>query len=258
MSEELLINVTPNETRVALVENGVVQEFQLERQRSSSIVGNIFRGRVVRVLPGMQAAFVDIGLERTGFLHVSDIPLLDKEGMELPEEVDIDIHNKVHEGKIILVQVVKAPLGTKGARLTTRLSISSRYFVYTPQNTHIGVSQRIESEEERRRLRGLVSEIMQEDKDIGDGGFIVRTIAEKASKDELRSDMLFLQKIWLDRMSDLSSKEKAPSLVYQDMQLALRALRDMSHPNLEKIRVDSRETYEKNYWFYQALFSGVE
>ena len=122
MSEELLINVTPNETRVALVENGVVQEVEVERQRSASLVGNIFFGKVSRVLPGMQAAFVEIGLERAGFLHASDIPLLDGEGMELPESSETSIHAKVHEGKSLMVQVVKAPIGTKGARLTTPLS----------------------------------------------------------------------------------------------------------------------------------------
>lgn len=245
MSEELLINVTPNETRVALVENGVAQEVQLERERSSSIVGKIFKGKVSRVLPGMQAAFVDIGLERAGFLHASDIPLLDGEGMELPEESEeLNIHAKVYEGKTILVQVVKAPLGTKGARLTTHLSLSSRYLVYMPQNSHVGISQRIESEEERQRLRDVVSGIVSEDDNMSQGGFIVRTIAEGASREELHADMLFLQKLWADCTENLSSI-KAPSVVFRDMRLALRALRDMSHPNLEKIRVDSRETYEK-------------
>ena len=244
MSEELLINVTPNETRVALVENGVVQEVQLERERSASIVGNIFNGRVSRVLPGMQAAFVEIGLERAGFLHASDIPLLDGEGMGLPGESEDSIHGLVHEGKTMLVQVVKAPMGTKGARLTTRLSLSSRYLVYTPQNSHIGVSQRIESGEERQRLRCFVTELGSEDEAIAQGGFIVRTIAEGATRDELHADMLFLQKLWADRIEN-SDPIKTPSVVFRDMRLALRALRDMSHPDLEKIRVDSRETYEK-------------
>jgi len=244
MSEELLINVTPNETRVALVENGVLQEVQIERQRSSSIVGNVFKGKVNRVLPGMQAAFVDIGLERAGFLHASDIPLLDGEGMELINDAELDIHTRVHEGKTLLVQVVKAPMGTKGARLTTHLSLSSRYLVYMPNNSHVGVSQRIESDEERERLRDIVADICANDERIASGGFIVRTIAEGASSNELLADMLFLQKLWNDRTENLAEK-KVPSLVYRDMRLALRALRDMSHPNLEKIRVDSHETYEK-------------
>jgi len=244
MSEELLINVTPNETRVALVENGVLQEVQIERQRSSSIVGNVYRGKVNRVLPGMQAAFVDIGLDRAGFLHASDIPQLDGEGMELIDDAELDIHTRVHEGKTLLVQVVKAPMGTKGARLTTHLSLSSRYLVYMPNNSHIGVSQRIESEEDRQRLRDIVTDICSNDEQVSSGGYIVRTIAEGASRDELLSDMLFLQKLWIDRTADLTEK-KVPSLVYRDMSLALRSLRDMSHPNLEKIRIDSRETYEK-------------
>jgi len=244
MSEELLINVTPNETRVALVENGVVQEVEVERQRSASLVGNIFYGRVNRVLPGMQAAFVEIGLERAGFLHASDIPILDGEGMELPDNPEMSIHSKVHEGKNLMVQVVKAPIGTKGARLTTHLSLSSRYLVYMPKNSHIGVSQRIESDDERERLRQIVTEISEEDEALDEGGFIVRTIAEGASSEDLRADMLFLHRLWQDRISQLNS-QKAPVIVHKDMRLALRALRDMSHPNLEKIRVDSHETYEK-------------
>ncbi len=210
MSEELLINVTPNETRVALVENGVLQEVQIERQRSSSIVGNVYRGKVNRVLPGMQAAFVDIGLDRAGFLHASDIPQLDGEGMELIDDAELDIHTRVHEGKTLLVQVGKAPLGTKGARLTTHLSLSSRYLVYMPNNSHIGVSQRIESEEDRQRLRDIVTDICSNDEQVSSGGYIVRTIAEGASRDELLSDMLFLQKLWIDRTADLTEKKCRP------------------------------------------------
>lgn len=244
MSEELLINVTPNETRVALVENGVVQEVEVERQSTASIVGNIFYGRVSRVLPGMQAAFIEIGLERAGFLHASDIPLLDAKGMELSDGPEVSVHAKVHEGKNLMVQVVKAPIGTKGARLTTHLSLSSRYLVYMPKNTHVGVSQRIDSEEERERLRDLVTEISAEEDEFEGGGFIVRTIAEGVSREDLRADMLFLQRLWQDRVSNFSS-QKVPSVVHKDMSLALRSLRDMSHPNLEKIRVDSHETYGK-------------
>ena len=244
MSEELLINVIPKETRVALVENGVVQEVQIERARSTYIVGNIYKGKVTRVLPGMQAAFVDIGLDRTGFLHASDIPLLDGEGMELKTDLSSDILTKVHEGKTILVQVVKAPIGTKGARLTTHLSLSSRFLVYMPQNFHVGVSQRIDGEDERNRLKDLVTGLQGELGIDGKSGFIVRTIAEGASEEDLRADMAFLLKLW-DDVSESAPDTKPPSVVYQDMPLALRALRDLSHPNLEKIRVDSRETFEK-------------
>ncbi len=248
MSEELLINVTPNETRVALVENGVVLEVHLERERGSSMVGNIYQGTVVRVLPGMQAAFVDIGLERSGFLHASDIPLLDGEGMELPEEEKAaSIDDRVYEGKKLLVQVIKAPLGTKGARLTTHLSISSRYLVYMPQNSNIGVSQRID-QDERQRLRDLATAIIDEHEEIGSGGFIVRTVAEGATRAELCADMLFLQRLWRDLHTEKivsAAGSPEPKWVYREMPLALRALRDLSHPNLEKIRVDTHEAYEQ-------------
>ena len=244
MSEELLINVIPRETRVALVENGVVQEVQVERSKASHIVGNIYKGKVTRVLPGMQAAFVDIGLDRTGFLHASDIPALDGEGMELQEKISTDILTKVHEGKTMLVQVIKAPIGTKGARLTTHISFSSRYLVYMPQNFHIGVSQRIDSEDERERLRETVASLQEELGIEGKGGFIVRTIAEGVSAEDLRADIKFLRQLWED-VSARSPDAKAPQVIHEDMPLALRALRDMSHPSLEKIRVDSRETHEK-------------
>lgn len=243
MSEELLINVIPKETRVALVENGVVQEVHVERSHDQNIVGNIYKGKVIRVLPGMQAAFVDIGLDKAGFLHASDIPLLDGEGMELPGNDSKDILTKVHDGKTLLVQVAKAPLGTKGARLSTHLSLSSRFLVYMPQSLHIGVSQRIESEEERKRLRDLVSSLLEEHDAGNIGGCILRTIAEGASEEDLRNDLQFLRKLWLD-LTDSSSGQSSPSILYRDMPLALRALRDLSHPNLEKIRVDSLETFE--------------
>lgn len=257
MSEELLINVIPQETRVALVENGVVQEVQIERTRASHIVGNIYKGKVIRVLPGMQAAFVDIGLDRTGFLHTSDIPLLDGEGMELKNDSPSDILTKVHDGKTLLVQVVKAPISTKGARLTTHLSFSSRFLVYMPQNFHVGVSQRIEEEEERQRLKNLVTGLQAELDIEGKSGFIVRTIAEGATEEDLRADMTFLLKLWGD-VSASVSEAKPPSIVHRDMPLALRALRDMSHPNLEKIRVDSRETFEKVIEFTRRYHPEME
>lgn len=244
MSEELLINVIPKETRVALVENGVVQEVQIERAKASNIVGNIYKGKVIRVLPGMQAAFVDIGLERTGFLHATDIPSLDGEGMELRDVVTPDILTKVHEGKTLLTQVVKAPISTKGARLTTHLSFSSRFLVYMPQNFHTGVSQRIENDEERQRLKDLISKLKEQMQPSIKGGFIVRTNAEGASEEDLQADMAFLFKLWSD-VSSATPNKQAPSVVHQDIPLALRVLRDMAHPNLEKIRVDSGEIYEK-------------
>ena len=175
MSEELLINITPQETRIAYVENGMLQEVHIERARKRGLVGNIYRGKVVRVLPGMQAAFLEIGLERTAFLHASDI-LNDDNGVASDERNE-QISNLLREGQTVTVQVAKDPLGTKGARLTTHISIPSRFLVYMPGSDHIGVSQRIESEEERERLKGIVREFSEE---IAPGGFIIRTAAEGA------------------------------------------------------------------------------
>ena len=157
-SVELLMNVTPNETRVALVETGVLKEVHIERQAKRGIVGNIYKGRVTRVLPGMQSAFVDIGLEKAAFLHASDI-VSHTECVDVNEQKQFrakSISELVREGQDIVVQVVKDPLGTKGARLTTDITLPSRYLVFMPENSHVGVSQRIESEEERARLKALV------------------------------------------------------------------------------------------------------
>ncbi len=175
MSEEILINVSPVETRVALVENGVVQEFYIERSHGESYVGNIYKGKVVRVLPGMQAAFVEIGLERTGFIHAADMMPEPPEGEVRRAEVP-DIRTLVREGQTLLVQVAKDPISTKGARLTTHLTLSSRYLVYMPNSSHIGVSTRIEDEPERERLRQAVESAVAEQGITG--GFIVRTVAE--------------------------------------------------------------------------------
>ncbi|MDH3355230.1 MAG: ribonuclease E/G, partial [Chromatiales bacterium] len=175
MSEELLINVTPQETRVAFVENGVLQEVHIERSSKRGLVGNIYRGEVVRVLPGMQAAFVEIGLERTAFLHANDII----NGYADESSEGMQIQQLVREGEKIIVQVVKDPLGTKGARLTSQLSIPSRFLVYLPRSEHLGISQRIDSEDERERLREVISENSGHLK----GNFIVRTAAEGVSAD---------------------------------------------------------------------------
>jgi len=245
MSEEILINVTPMETRVAVVENGMVQEVYIERTQHKGIVGNIYKGKVVRVLPGMQAAFVDIGLERAAFIHTSDFAMLDANGIEQRGVVSDQIRELVHEGEELVVQVVKDPLGTKGARLTTHLSISSRYIVYMPQTHHVGISQRIEEESERERLRAIVEAGLQFD-DMRDikGGFIIRTAAEGAGEEELIADMRYLKRLW-GSFEKRRVEVKAPGIVYEDLPLYLRALRDMVRPDVEKIRVDSRETMQK-------------
>jgi ribonuclease G len=193
MSEEILINVTPRETRVALVENGVLQEVYIERARRRGLVGKIYRGKVCRVLPGMQAAFVDIGLERAAFLHASDLtarPVDDESG---DDGAVADITRLLHEGQDISVQVIKDPLGTKGARLTTQITIPSRYLVFVPNVANVGISQKIEAEQERVRLRDIIQLFMT---DQDGGGYIARTAAEGASVDALRADMLFLKKLW--------------------------------------------------------------
>ncbi|MEM0953136.1 MAG: ribonuclease G [Pseudomonadota bacterium] len=241
MGEELLVNVTPVETRVAVLEQGMLQDLHIERSAHRGIVGNIYLGRVVRVLPGMQAAFVDIGAERTGFLHVSDIHPRDHDGWERRELQSNDIGEQLYEGQSLLVQVSKEPLGSKGARLTTQLSMSSRYLVYMPRTPHIGISQQIENDDERSRLRGVLDQVCSE-MDMA-GGFILRTAAEGAGRDELRGDLRFLQRLWTAVQQRVENS--APVCVYEDWQLYHRSIRDLARPGLERIRVDSRETFEK-------------
>lgn len=236
-SEEILINVTPQETRVATVENGALQEVCIERRRNRGIVGNIYKGKVNRVLPGMEAAFVDIGLERAGFLHVSDIDKdIREEGDSIPH-----ISEVLHESQTLLVQVVKDPLGTKGARLTTSISVPSRYLVYMPNSSLIGISVKIEDEAERTRLRSLLSDCMSENRT---GGCIVRTAAEGVDDDELNRDIRFLCTIW-DSIQEKAASASTGSVVHEDLPLTLRTLRDMVGDRTLKVKVDSRETYQK-------------
>jgi len=195
MSSELLINVTPSETRVALIEHGSLQEVHIEREAKRGIVGNIYLGKVIRVLPGMQAAFIDIGLDKAAFLHASDINsklILKEEAQQVP-----DIRALVHEGQHIMVQVVKDPLGTKGARLTTDITIASRYLVLMPHATHAGISQRIEGAKERKRLKDIVSPYCDEQQ-----GFIVRTAGEGAGEQELKHDAEFLRRVATTQRGD--------------------------------------------------------
>jgi ribonuclease G len=240
MSEEILVNVTPRETRVALLENGSLQEVMIERSNSRGLVGNIYKGRVSRVLPGMQAAFIDIGLARTAFLHASDIARAAHAENELPAEGPANIRDLVHEGKEILVQVLKDPLGTKGARLTTHVSIPSRYLVYLPTGNGIGLSARIENEQERQRLQNLVGSFTTE----GSGGYIVRTAGEDAPMDALRADMLFLSRLW-ESIRESFDQAEAGRLVHEDLPLPVRILRDMMGEAVEQVRVDAEAVYER-------------
>ncbi|MFO1417592.1 MAG: ribonuclease G [Methylotetracoccus sp.] len=234
MSDEILINVTPPETRVAIVENGVLQEVWIERRRKRGLVGNIYKGKVCRVLPGMQAVFVDIGLERAAFLHISDLGAPDRD-----RAIDDAIERVFVDGQEIVVQVVKDPLGTKGARLTTDMSIPSVYQVYMPNAKTCGVSQRIECEGERARLRAAVETFQKEH---GTGAFIARTAAEGIDEAALRADMLFLLKLW-NSISQRARTAKYKTLLHEDLPLAMRVLRDLHGAKAEKIRVDSRESH---------------
>jgi ribonuclease G len=229
VSEEILINVTPQETRVAVVENGVLQEVHIERASHRGLVGNIYKGRVSRFLPGMQAAFVDIGLERTAFLQTAEMKY--GNGAGAPALV---------EGQDLTVQVVKDPIGTKGARLTTQISLPARYVVYMPTSDHIGISQKIDNEEERERLRAAVRSAMGDEP----GGFILRTMAEQVSEEELRRDIHYLRKLW-QRVSERMREPDRHGLVHEDLSLVLRAMRDLVRDNIEKVRIDSREMYTK-------------
>ncbi|MEH6565647.1 MAG: ribonuclease G [Halopseudomonas sp.] len=250
MSEEILINITPMETRVALVENGVLQEVHIERTLRRGIVGNIYKGKVVRVLPGMQAAFVDIGLERAAFIHASEIS--EREGAAVEP-----ISALVHEGKALVVQVTKDPIGTKGARLTTHLSIPSRYLVYMPRTQHVGISLKIEDETERERLKQIVADCVEQEGIDEAGGFILRTAAESARAEDILVDIRYVRRLW-QQITQQMGAAPAPSVIYEDLPLALRTLRDLANPRLEKVRIDSRETFQKVEQFVQELMPGVE
>ncbi len=257
MSEEILINITPPETRVAVVENGVVQEIIIERTDSRGLVGNIYKGRVQRVLPGMQAAFVDIGLERAAFLHASDIVAANGNGNGNGGRHEA-ITDLLHEGSEVVVQVVKDPLGTKGARLTTSLSIPSRYLVFMPSLGTIGVSQKIEDEAERQRLRELLGLFAAENEQTGaPGGYIARTAAEGVSEEALRADHEFLARLWQSTRERLQSVEGG-SRVHEDLPLYLRALRDLVSPEVEKVRIDSRESYYRAKGFAADFIPDIE
>ena len=241
INEEILVNITPQETRVAIVENGALQEVSIERQTSRGIVGNIYKGRVNRVLPGMEAAFVDIGLEKAGFLHVSDIDYVDASGQDEESVTRVAINDLLHEGKNLLVQVVKDPLGTKGARLTTSISVPSRYLVYMPNSSTVGISVKIEDEVERERLKNLLETCRSENQL---GGCIIRTAAEGVDEAELRRDISFLSKLWA---SLLESVDQVPagSVIHEDLPLSIRTLRDMVGVDTTLVKVDSRETFQK-------------
>jgi len=254
MSEEILINVTPRETRVALVENGALQEVYIERAGRRGLVGKIYRGKVCRVLPGMQAAFVDIGLERAAFLHASDAVPRTAEGEAENGAAAADITRLLHEGQVISVQVIKDPLGTKGARLTMQVTIPSRYLVFVPNVANVGISQKIEDEHERVRLRDVIQLFMS---DQDGGGYIARTAAEGASDDALRADMMFLSKLW-QSVSEAEKDAKSGTVIYDDLPLTIRVMRDMLGDQIEKVRIDSRESYQRAQEFCNQFMPDLD
>ena len=240
--QDILINWSPQETRVAVVENGAVQELHIERTLERGLVGNIYTGRVARVLPGMQSAFIDIGLERAAFLHVADVhhnggtqrSLSDGSGA-----APMPIEKLVFEGQTLMVQVIKDPIGTKGARLSTQISIAGRLLVFLPQDDHIGISQKIGSPELREQLR----ERMQRLTKGAGGGFILRTNAEDATDTELADDIDYLRKAWA-AVRERSFKVPAGTLLHEDLNLTQRVLRDLTNDQTASIRIDSGMQYD--------------
>lgn len=267
MATDLVINATPYEIRIALVEHGNLVEFYLERPTEKGLVGNIYRGKVKRVLPGMQAAFVDIGLDRTGFLYVDDVydnkaeleKMISKNGNNgccfgngVPELVSrqipgVNIEDLLSEGQDVLVQVCKEPLGTKGARLTCHITLPCRNLVFMPMTDHIGISRKIEEEDARERLYQEIDELRP-----AGTGFIVRTVAENASREDMEADMEFLLDVWSEIQSR-ASKAPVPSLVYEDLDIILRVVRDVFSPDVDRVVVDDKPTFERVLRFVETF-----
>ncbi|MES3038832.1 MAG: Rne/Rng family ribonuclease [Bdellovibrionota bacterium] len=268
MSAEILINVKPQETRVAYVEGGILTDLKFERKTSPTMVGSVHRGTVIRVLPGMQAAFVDIGLEKAAFLYVGDIredvdsdaypfsesengePLLedggDEEKIPVSNTPKIPIQDLLKEGQSILVQVAKDPLGTKGARLTTHISLPGRFVVYLPTVRHLGISRRIENEDERERLKKIVQKMNPQ------GGVIVRTAGEGAADEQLRADIEYLDRLGKEIFKNYE-KKKTPGMIHQEIDVELRALRDLMNENVSCVWVDDAEVHKKVVKFVSQL-----
>jgi len=245
MSEILLINATSYEKRVALLDNGILQEIYIERRGRKGLVGNIYKGKVSRILPGMEAAFVDIGLEKAAFLHVSEI-----EG----DDPNQSIRDRLNDGQVVVVQVIKDALGSKGVRLTMRLSLPSRYLVFMPENGFfMGISQRIESEAERERLKNVLQATITEP--LPRGAYIVRTAAEGVTS--LSEDKRYLDKVW-EVVKTRAASAKVGALLHEDLPLPLRAMRDLVKPQTEKIQVDDKKTFEALQTFVRTFMPAIE
>jgi len=255
-TQDILINWAPQETRVAVVENGSVQEFHVERTLERGLVGNIYLGKVSRVLPGMQSAFVDIGLDRAAFLHVADLHAALPPGRRAEDAPLVPIERQVFEGQTLTVQVIKDPIGTKGARLSTQVSIAGRMLVHLPQDQHIGISQKIGSPEAREQLRERMQALVGTPETGGGGGFILRTNAEEASDEELAEDIAYLRKTWaLVRQRAVS--KPAGTLLHQDLSLVERVLRDLTTEATQTIRIDSRMQFEALQAFGRTYMPAV-
>jgi ribonuclease G len=254
VSTEIWVNVAPRETRAAILESGMLQEIHIERTSRRGLVSNLYKGRVSRVLPGMQAAFVEIGLERTAFLHAADIARAGGEETlagAVPAELPPleDIRRLLNPGDDILVQVIKDPIGTKGARLTTFVALPSRYLVYLPRGLGVGVSARIEDEAERARLKATVTTLVGDD---GGGGYIVRTAAQGASAGHLSDDMAYLARLW-DHVRARAAEADAGSVVHEDLPLTLRVLRDELSRGVSRVLVDSAREHAAMQEFAAAF-----
>ena len=245
MSEEILVNVTPRETRVAVIENGMLQELHIERGWRRGVVGNIYKGKVQRVMPGMQAAFVEVGLERAAFLHANDVvrtappALVEPAEPPLTPATAVPIVELLRDGQDVVVQVVKDPIGSKGARLTTQISIPSRYLVLLPQSKVVGVSARIEDEAERARLKSIVTELAASH---GGYGYIIRTNAEGQPAEALAEDIAYLSRVW-NVVERRGRESPTCSIIYEDLSLPLRSVRDLIRKDVDKVKVDSNETF---------------
>jgi ribonuclease G len=277
MKQEIFINSSSQESRIAIVEDGLLAEFLIERKEEMGIAGNIYKGKVSRVLPGMQAAFVDIGMEKAAFLHASDfssvpedVQLIDSPGEDVEVEAPpkrvphhrLPLEKQLSRDEAILVQVAKDPLGTKGARVTSHISLPGRYMVFMPGTKHIGISRRIESEEERKRLKEIAESVLTED-----GGFILRTASEGRSKREIQRDLRFLRILWR-RLQQKAEKAAAPALIHQDLDLIARTIRDFFTADTEQVVIDSAKDHRRIMDFIRqfmprlkakiVLYSGAE
>jgi ribonuclease G len=277
MKQEIFINSSPQESRIAIIEDSLLAEFLIERKEEMGIAGNIYKGKVSRVLPGMQAAFVDIGMEKAAFLHASDfssvpedVQLIVSPGEDVEVEAPpkrvprhrLPLEKQLSRDEAILVQVAKDPLGTKGARVTSHISLPGRYMVFMPGTKHIGISRRIESEEERKRLKEIAESVLTEH-----GGFILRTASEGRSKREIQRDLRFLTILWR-RLQKKAEKVAAPSLIHQDLDLIARTLRDFFTADTEQVVIDSAKDHRRILDFVRqfmprlktkiVLYSGAE